>query len=372
MNLLSDMLSSAIVQRLGWTLLHSVWQLVLVAILLSALLAALRRRSAEARYLVACIGLIAMPASGMATYWWLVACPAAEHAGTTADDEVRPSESIEVRDEVAPDGFAEVPPFVSPGLVDQGPSSANAAEPPHVENGHRSADGAIVTLASLPHRIAEGLAPWLPWITLAWLSGVMLVSVRHFGGWVGVQRLRWVGTTNVSPDLSDCVRRLIDRMRIGRPVQILQSSLAELPIVVGWLRPVVLLPTSLLTGLSPKQLEAILAHELAHVRRYDYLFNLLQTAVETLLFYHPAVWWLSRRIRIEREHCCDDIAVAVYGNKVDYAEALAAVEQRRSAPALAMAARSNRASTALVRVRRILGVADGERVGVSGALSTLR
>ena len=92
--------------------------------------------------------------------------------------------------------------------------------------------------------------------------------------------------------------------------------LVDVPTVIGWLRPVVLVPASALAGMTPQQLEAILAHELAHIRRHDYLVNLLQTLVETLLFYHPAVWWLSRRIRIERENCCDDLAVSLCGDPV--------------------------------------------------------
>jgi len=362
MNVLSDMLSSAVVQRLGWTLLHSVWQFGLIAVLLSALLAALRRRSANTRYLTACIGLVAMLTTSTATYWWFVACPTAELAVTTVADEAPPAERFDVRDEVVPDDFKDSPSFVSPVLPDNAPSTAFAAEPALVGNSGTSSDAEGPAPGTLPHRIAEGLAPSMPWVSLAWLCGVILVSVRHLGGWVGVQRLRWVGTTKVGPDLSERALQLMDRMRISQPVRVLQSTLAELPIVVGWLRPVVLLPASLLTGLSPKQLEAILAHELAHVRRHDYLVNLLQTAAETLLFYHPAVWWLSRRIRIEREHCCDDVAVAVCGNKVDYAEALAAVEQRRAA-ALAMAVGVHgRTGNALGRVRRVLGISGEDRL----------
>ena len=106
-----------------------------------------------------------------------------------------------------------------------------------------------------------------------------------------------------------------------------------MPTVIGWLKPVVLLPASALAALTPQQLEAILAHELAHIRRHDYLVNLLQTLVETLLFYHPAVWWLSRRIRIERENCCDDLAVSLCGDPVAYAAALADLEALRSSTA---------------------------------------
>ena len=126
--------------------------------------------------------------------------------------------------------------------------------------------------------------------------------------------------------------RLSRRLHIGRAITLLESALVDVPTVIGWLKPVVLLPASALAGLSPQQLEAILAHELAHIRRHDYLVNLLQTLVETVLFYHPAVWWLSRRIRIERENCCDDLAVSLCGDPVAYAQALADLEALRSGP----------------------------------------
>ena len=126
-----------------------------------------------------------------------------------------------------------------------------------------------------------------------------------------------------------------------------------MPAVIGWLRPVILLPASCLIGLTPGQLESILAHELAHIRRHDYLINLLQNVVETLLFYHPAVWWVSRRIRAEREHCCDDLAVKTCGDAAAYARALATLEELRPAPApFALAAAG---APLLERIRRLAG-----------------
>jgi len=128
--------------------------------------------------------------------------------------------------------------------------------------------------------------------------------------------------------------------------------LVEVPTVIGWLRPVILLPASALTGLSAEQLEALLAHELAHIRRYDYLINLLQTTIETLFFYHPAVWWVSAQVRQEREHCCDDLPVAACGDVLTYARALTALEQLRgSEPQLAVAASGG---SLLVRIQRLL------------------
>jgi len=163
--------------------------------------------------------------------------------------------------------------------------------------------------------------------------------------------------------------RLRRRLGIEHAVTLLESSMAPVPAVVGWLRPVILVPASAFAGLTPQQLEAILAHELAHVRRHDYLVNLLQAAVETLLFYHPAVWWVSSQVRQERESCCDDLAVSVCGDRLGYARALAALEGLRT-PRLALGADGG---SLLRRIRRLAGVpetAGGAPVAwVAGALA---
>jgi bla regulator protein blaR1 len=154
-----------------------------------------------------------------------------------------------------------------------------------------------------------------------------------------VQRLRINGLSPVPEALEATLARLREALRISTPVRLFQSALVQVPTALGWLRPVVLVPAGALVGLTASQLELVLAHELAHIRRRDYLVNLLQTAVETLLFYHPAVWWVSGRMRIEREHCCDDLAVAACGNPVGYARALADLERLGTrGPILAMAA----------------------------------
>jgi ankyrin repeat protein len=134
----------------------------------------------------------------------------------------------------------------------------------------------------------------------------------------------------------------------------LESALVEVPTLIGWLRPTILVPASVFIGLTPDQLEAILAHELAHVRRYDYLVNLFQTLIETILFYHPAVWWISRKLREERENCCDDIALEVMQDRLVYASALAQLEAGRGMP-LALTASGG---SLLHRIRRIAGTND--------------
>jgi hypothetical protein len=197
----------------------------------------------------------------------------------------------------------------------------------------------------------------MPVFLVLWCAGVMLLTLRLLTGWLWVQRLRTHGVTGAPDGIRRSAARLAQRLHITRAVTLLESSLVDVPTVIGFLKPAVLLPASALAGLTPQQVEAVLAHELAHIRRHDYLVNLLQTLVETVLFYHPAVWWLSHRIRIERENCCDDLAVNLCGDRVAYATALADLEALRgSGPTpvrhIAMAATGG---SLLQRVRRLLG-----------------
>ena len=196
------------------------------------------------------------------------------------------------------------------------------------------------------------LERWLPVLVLGWMLGVAILALRLAGGWMRVSRMKSHGAVPADGALQAMVSRLTRRLHLTRAITLLQSSAVEVPTVIGWLKPTVLLPIGVLSGLTPLQIEAILAHELAHIRRHDYFVNLLQSLVETLLFYHPGVWWLSRRIRIEREHCCDDLAVSLCGDPVVYASALADLEELRGQQVQLVMAASGGAL--LARVRRLL------------------
>ncbi|HZI73051.1 MAG TPA: M56 family metallopeptidase, partial [Gemmatimonadales bacterium] len=157
----------------------------------------------------------------------------------------------------------------------------------------------------------------------------MACWLRLLGGWIRAVRLRSRFVRPASAEWQQAFDRLKTRIRVSLPVRLVVSSLVQAPAVVGWLRPVVLMPVGALTGLPLDHIEALLLHELAHIRRHDYLVNVLQSMVETLLFYHPAVWWISGHIRTERELCCDDAAVSVTGDVLTYARALAGLESAR-------------------------------------------
>jgi GWxTD domain-containing protein len=209
----------------------------------------------------------------------------------------------------------------------------------------------------------------LNWMVLAWMTGVALFYAYRLGGWIRVQHYRRVGVCAPPPHWQERLQLLLRRVRCSRAVVLLESTLADTPVTLGFLRPVILMPVGVLAGLPAEQVEAILLHELAHVRRYDYLVNLLQGLVEGLLFYHPAVWWVSHVIRGEREVCCDEIAAKACGDAPALAQALAALEHRRilrREPVLAATGGS-----LMHRIQRLLGKPTAPRPVVAPAIGLL-
>ena len=203
----------------------------------------------------------------------------------------------------------------------------------------------------------------LPFVVWGWLAGVTVLLARFAGGCWRVHRLRVAALAEAVSQWQSASERLAVRLRLDVAFRVVESGLVDAPGVIGWIRPVILLPVAVLTNLAPVQIEAILAHELAHIRRRDYAVNLLQTVAETLLFYHPRVWWVSARVREEREHCCDDVAVEVCGEPAAYAAALAELASWRTREtALAVGATDG---SLLARVRRLLRVPEDDEPGPS-------
>lgn len=317
-------------QALGWALLHFLWQGAGVAVLLAASLALLRGRGgAGVRYAASCAALALMLLLPALTAWSI---------GVSA----RGSEVDEM--------------LVPPGAA-AGSRQVAGREAP--AGGREAAAFGGASLGARRQPLAARLEGSLPWLTLIWVGGVLALTARMLGGLLCARRLARRGTRRVAEHWEARLKEVGRRMRVTRPVRLLESSLVLVPTAVGWLRPVILLPASALVGLTPRQLEVILAHELAHVRRHDYLVNLLQTVAETLLFYHPAVWWVSRRIRVEREHVCDDLAVAACGDALAYARALTKLERLRGGRTrLAVAADGG---SLRGRVLRLVGSAQPSR-----------
>ncbi|HAK78325.1 MAG TPA: hypothetical protein DCM71_15780, partial [Runella sp.] len=320
--------SEPITSALGWTLLHSLWQGGVVVLLAAVALFALRKRSSVVKYWVGISGLAAQVVASAAT-------------------------------------------FV---LYYQPVSSAATSSLTTLQTQRYWASGMTYAKVALPwyKEVLLFLQLHLDTIVLFWGIGASVLLVRLVGSWVYVQQLKAEGIQLTEPSVQSLFRRVLGTLRIRQNVHLFESVRVTTPMVIGFVKPVVLLPVGLVTGLSPKQIEAVLAHELAHVKRYDYLVNLLQSLVEVVYFFHPALWWLSGRVRQEREHCCDDIAVAVCGDKMAMAKALAEVAAYRSTPALAMAF-ANKKGAMLHRVKRVLGVTEKpqQRLNASGLLLVL-
>jgi beta-lactamase regulating signal transducer with metallopeptidase domain len=229
-------------------------------------------------------------------------------------------------------------------------------------HGHTGSGGSLITAAATLPRdslTASGTASvdvfqisWTVWLVVLWLTGVAALSIRAIGGWFLIRTWQYRDTVPLPQDFLSRCRDLQERLSLTRPVRFLQSRRISVPMVIGWFKPVVLIPVSAVTGLAPQQLDALILHELAHIVRLDAFANVVQIAVETVLFYHPGVWWISSRIRAEREHCCDDIAVSACGDVSTYVEALLSLEAGRTTPALGLAASGGHL---IGRVRRLLG-----------------
>jgi uncharacterized protein (TIGR03435 family) len=311
MNAMQMLSSEAWVERFGWTLIHFLWQGLSIALLYAAARSIMARRSSpNGRYLLACAALAAMMAAPLAT-WRLMQQP-----------DRSPGPAYQIRS---------IPPTPSTTAV------AAATLP----------DSIRATIPSVQP------AQFLAWIVIVWLAGAAALWFRLAGGWVVAARMRSMLVRRAPPEWQEALRKLGAQIRLSRPVPLLVSALVQVPAVVGWLRPVVLVPVGALGGLPAEYLEALLLHELAHIRRHDYLVNMLQSVAEALLFYHPAIWWVSGHIRAERELCCDDVAVSASGNPLTYARALAHLESCR--PSHRSAALAADGGSLADRIARLLG-----------------
>ncbi|MEO8204583.1 MAG: M56 family metallopeptidase [Chthoniobacterales bacterium] len=293
-----------LVAKLGWVLLHFVWQGAAVAALAAVALGVFRTNP-RTRYLICCGALLGCIACPITTFLVL---PAPQIPKLILQSPA----PIAVHPLIIPDIFAS-----SFDEEDATPPQIVSAKPIDRLSALR------VFLLQQKKTLYTRLAPWIPWGVLLWMAGVFLLSGKLLAEWLVLQRNKQDAIPLDAPIWLDRLEKLTQYMRVSRPVQIFQSAVATTPQVIGWLRPVILLPASVITGLSAAQIELILIHELAHILRNDYLINLLQAAAETLLFYHPAVWWISRRIREEREHCCDDLVVEFQPDRMAYARTLA-------------------------------------------------
>lgn len=263
--------SAPIVQVVGLALIHFSWQGFLLGSLLSLILIAMRQRSANARYAVCLLTMLLMLLAPITTTMVIL---------------------------------------------------SGIPTPLH---------GAAVTLRLLQPGTpgTSWLDPLLPWLTGGWALGTFFLQLRLLLDWMRARRMQRVGIRLLPKQWLRELDDLQACLGIRKAVRILESSLVSVPSTIGWSRPIILIPAGILSILTPPQLRAVIAHELAHIRRHDYLINLLQNVFESVLFFHPMTWWVSERLRVEREYCCDDVAVSACGSSLNYAQALSSLEEFR-------------------------------------------
>ena len=301
---------------LGWSVIHFLWQGTLIGLSAALLLDAIPRDKAPSRYLVASGAMLLSLLVFLGTFLWLL--PTAPADGTLLR------------------------------TVSFAPLSTSASTGLHVSS----------------------IAAW------CWSLGVLFMAVRFARQWRCAHQLKTTAISEPAEEWKDLFQSLKRELGLDRAVRFLQSSLAETPMVVGWITPVILIPVSTFTALTPAQIKSVLAHELAHIRRHDHILNLLQCLIEAILFFHPITWWISKQIRQEREYCCDDVSILSNSDRRHLAEALTQLESLRlTTPSTLIAANGG---SLMNRISRILGTTTnrpatrlGNRSFFSGSLALL-
>jgi beta-lactamase regulating signal transducer with metallopeptidase domain len=304
-----EFFSSYSLDVVGHTLLHSLWQGLLILIIVAVALRIIPTKLSNVRYTVATAGLLSMIASSLITFAYLSAGPS---------DHISFSVSHGVQADVA-------------GTFTGSP-------------------GVVATYLSAAQTFIESC---MPFFLMIWVAGALIFSLRIFMGLAYVERLR-EGSVPLGEDLNNCIQEISAKLKIEKLITLAESSAIDAPVVIGYLKPFILIPMGMCACLSTAQLETIFIHELMHIRRKDYLVNLVQSFVEAIYFFNPFVWAISEMVKSEREHCCDDAVVQLQGNATVYASALATLEEvRLSKNTLSLSLAGNK-NELLKRIKRLM------------------
>ena len=307
--MIQNIFSEELIQAIGWTMIHSLWQGFAVAILMGIVMIGLQKKSSKVRHEFAFFSLFLIFIISLSTFIYLYDS-AVEGAtlGTT----------ITI---ITEGGFI-------------------------LEN--------ATIVQSFFQKSIEYFNEHLPLIVTLWLIGMVFFLLRLLGGLAFIQKLKTQQQQALSNEWQTVFEKIHNKFPMRKTVRIVESALAKTPMVVGYLKPVILFPLGAVNQLTQQEVEAVLAHELAHIYRNDYLLNIIQSFIEIIFYYHPAVWWISANIRTERENCCDDIAVKICGSSIAYVNALVTLEEIQPTPNLAMSFSSGSKNQLLNRVKRIL------------------
>jgi len=305
MELINNLISEDLVQAIGWTIVHSLWQAAFVALIMSAYLNLYQKEKSIVRYRIALSSLYIMLGLSIITF-----CTYYFNADMHSPQITRSSVAINIS---AMSGFH------------------------YIQN---------CTL---------GLVHHFDFITTMWITGMVVFALKFVGGYALIKRYEFSGQEIYDSKVHIILNDLLNKMNLKKPIRILESAKVHTPMMLGHLKPVILLPIGIVNQLQLNEVEAILAHELSHISRSDFLQNIMQSFIEIIYYYHPAVWWISANVRAERENCCDEEAVRICGSAINYAKALVKIEeiQYQVIPALAVPFARDKHSL-LYRVSRVL------------------
>lgn len=315
MNFLQQVIPDQIIHALGWTVVHSVWQGLILAMVLYFLLHLFRHKSAQWKYLLSNVFLLGILGASVGTFIFLYD-------------------------------------LSEPLVIQQADRLILVYQPLEWGAGPLSESNQIFhPIDQFLVFLSENIAL----ITSFWMVGLLFFGLRLMGGLLYVQHLKVSARLPGADHWQHMLDEMADRLQIPYRVFLLESGKIIMPMTVGFIKPVILFPVGMLNRLPIEQVEAIIAHELAHIYRYDYLFNIIQSVIETILYFNPAVWWMSAVIRKERENVCDDLAIELCGgNSITYAKALVSLQEHNDkSPVMAMALSKNK-NVLLNRIRRIL------------------
>lgn len=311
MNFINSIISENLIDAIGWTIIHSLWQGAAAALGLALVMLFLRRSAARTRYLVGVMALMLIVVISMIT-------------------------------------FVSIFQPGKPGIPVTGENGSQVLLTGAITN------QGDVTLAGV---FKNYFNRHLPLVVTVWLLGVLVLVLRLSGGYLYNQRLKLHRNRSLPNSWQNRLETFCRQTGIRKTINLVESALVKIPLTIGHFKPMILFPLGLVTGLPRDQVEALLAHELAHILRKDYLVNILQSFVDILFFYHPGVRWISSQVRAERENCCDDIAVSLSGNSLNVAKALTNIhgyDMRSPYPAMAATNKRLGSRGLLARIRRLV------------------
>lgn len=315
---------------IGWTVIHSLWQATALAILSGIVMIILRKKTAQTRYIVHNVALFSVLVAAVITF----------NIYYQERELVTAKESLVANANLQPQTTANQVVVTN----NQSPIINNPTTAP-------------LSIAGMKAYFNNNIY----FIVLIWLMGVGLFLLKLLGSVSYVYYLKNQHNFPVDEYWLEMVDGLSKRVNINKQIALVESALVRSPVVVGFLKPMVLFPIGAINRLNPQEVEAILAHEIAHVMRHDYIFNIIQSVIEALFYFNPAVWWISANIRAERENCCDDVAIQLCGNSMTYAKSLVVVQEMQYFSAsFAMGFAGQRKNQLLLRVQRVLNQSNNK------------